>query len=267
MAIYQNNLWGYTLHYPDDWIHRSLEGAEGFAVHRQALDPDYAGPQAGHLLMQAEWNGLQVPIEPIWKSHIGKLAGIIGAKQLGSATWHMGGAKGLEADIALPKKSNMRLWAGVLVKDLLVLKCMVAHPREEREHFEPIATEILKSLQFPQKMPDLTFTPEGLPLPLHCEPTDPEQVLRDLTDPERWKAYRTDHPLGGLQAFYYREAPMAGWTLEEFLPLPGNHDLPFARLRLRKERTLIGMELIPHAGPVPESEPRAHIAFTVRNPI
>lgn len=131
MAIYEDRLWGYALHYPDSWLHRSLAGAEGFAAHSQAMGPDYAGPHAGYLLIQAEWNGIQAPIETLWKNHIGKLAGIMGAKQVGSAAWHMGGASGLKADIVPPKKVDKRLWAGVLVKDLLVLKCLVTQGRSE----------------------------------------------------------------------------------------------------------------------------------------
>ena len=264
MAIYENELWGYQLEVPDTWVHRTIQGAEGFAAHPDALDPDYDGSQAGHLLIQAEWNGLQAPIERLWKNHIGKLAGMMGAKQVGSAPWTMAGATGVETDIALPKKTENRLWAGVLVKNFLVLKFMLVHPIEERQQIEPIATNLLKSLSFPGHVQGLQRTQEGLPIPQGCTDMDPRQALSDLEDSQNWKAYETDHPLGGVQAFYYRESPAAGWTIDEFLPFPGNHDLPFARLRLRKENVLVGLGLIPSPAQPGEQQPKARIAYTAR---
>ena len=264
MAAFEDALWGYRLTFPNTWIHRTIQGAEGFAAHDQALEPEYTGPQAGHLLIQAEWNGMQAPVELLWKTHIGKLAGMIGAKQVGSAPWTMAGATGVETDIALPKKTESRLWAGILVKEFLILKFMLVHPLEERLQIEPLATDMLKSLSFLDHAQGLPQTQDGLPIPQGCVAMDPRQALSDLEDSQNWKAYETNHPLGGVQAFYYRESPAAGWTIDEFLPFPGNHDLPFARLRLRKENVLVGLGLIPSPAQQDEQQPKARIAYTAR---
>jgi hypothetical protein len=241
-----------------------MQGAEGFAAHAPALEPEYTGPDAGHLLIQAEWNGMQAPIEPLWMDHIGKLAGMVGAKQVGTAAWQMAGAEGIEADIALPKKTEKRLWAGILVKDFLVLKFMLVHPIEERRKIEPIATDCIKSLRFLPHVQTLMLSQDGLPLPSGSRAINPSQALKDIPDPENWQAFETDHILGGVQAFYFREAPFAGWSIEEFLPYPGKHNLPFARLRLQKDDLVAGLGLIPSPQSAGTGEHKAWIAYTIR---
>src|SRR5512147_2380879 len=130
MKIFQHELWGYELTYPDDWTHRTIQDKEAFAFLAEALEPGYEGTNAGYLMVKAEWNCARKPIEPLWNRHIGLTAGMLSAKKVGSAPWRMGGATGLEAEIVLPTKSSRRLWTGILSKDLTVLHFLVTHPIE-----------------------------------------------------------------------------------------------------------------------------------------
>ena len=149
MAVFQHVLWGYELTYPDNWAHQTQEGVEAFAITSQALAPDYVGPDSGQILVRAEWNCAHQPIQPLWNRHIGMLASWLGAKQVGSALWRMGGASGIEAEIVLPKKDNRRLWTGILERNLIVLHFVVIHMKEERSSFEPLATQVISSLFLP----------------------------------------------------------------------------------------------------------------------
>ncbi|HET9915114.1 MAG TPA: hypothetical protein VFQ13_24700, partial [Anaerolineales bacterium] len=150
MAVFRHILWGYELTYPDHWTHQSVQDADAFAPPVpsippeetggfDALDPDHEGSSASQLLIRGEWNWERQPIEPLWNRHIGMLAGMLGARQVGSAPWKLGDATGLEAEIVLPKKDNRRLWTGILMRDFRVLHFMVSHPKKVREQFEPIA--------------------------------------------------------------------------------------------------------------------------------
>lgn len=256
MAVFQQALWGYALTYPDDWVHRSLGEVEGFAALPEALEPGYAGERAGHLLVKAEWNAMLQPVEPLWAQHMGTTAGMIGAKKVGSAPWQMGGASGLEAEIVLSKQTNMRLWSGILARDFLALHFMVAHPKEERAWFEPQATRLIASLRFLAKVEGVTVNADGLPVPSGYAPAKAQQIIPDITDPERWKAYAGGSAVGALQAFYLREVAAQGWTIDEFAPFPADTDLGFARLKLRRGEISAVVGLMPSGGgPVSATSP------------
>ena len=172
---------------------------------------------------------------------------MIGAKKVGSAPWSLAGGRGYEAEIVLPKKNPRRLWAGILAYDFVVLHFMVTHPKEERQQFEPLATDIITSLSFLAEVPGLATSPVGLPLPPGYQPVDPTGILDDISDPEDWLAYDGDAPIPALQAFYLREAPNYGRQLEEYVPYPSHSGLGFARLRLVKDEQVLGLGLLPYA--------------------
>ena len=204
MTVFQHILWGYELTYPDEWVHAQIKGVDIFAASKEALGDSYLGSDAGQLLVRGEWNWSRQAIEPMWNDHVARIAIMLGAKQLGSAPWQMGGASGLEAEIVLPKKDNRRLWTGVLMRDFRVLHFMVLHPKEVRQQFEPAATQIISSLRFPVRILGVPTSPEGLPLPPDYEAVDPHQVLADIDDAEDWRGYLGASGIGALQAFYLR---------------------------------------------------------------
>jgi hypothetical protein len=280
-TIFQHILWGYELTHPDLWIHREVQDADAFAPdvssknsHRtsgvaaipDALDSYDSGLNAGHLLVRGEWNWQRQPIEPLWNQHIGKLASMMGAKQVGSAPWKLGEAIGLEAEIVLPKKDTRRLWTGILMKDFRVLHFMVTHPKEVRDQFQPVVTDIISSLRFPNRIFGIKASREGLPLPPGYEPVDPKSILTDLTDPENWRAYSGNAGIGALQAFYLREVPIHNWEMEEYVPFPASSDLGFARFQLRRANSKITLGLMPYnasgSGTVTPSSP-ANVVFKV----
>jgi hypothetical protein len=245
MAVFQHILWGYELTYPDAWAHQTVKDADGFAEIAEALDTNYIGPNAGQLLVRGEWNCARQPIESLWNQHIGLLAGLMGAKQVGSAPWRMGGASGLEAEIVMPKKDNRRLWVGILARDFRVLHFSVIHPKEERDQFEPVATQIISSLRFPIRILGIATTREGIPLPPGYTPVEPQTVIQDIVDPGQWRAYDGKDGVGALQAFYLREAPIHNWEVEEYVPFPSPSDLGFSRLRLRKGERVVTLGIMP----------------------
>lgn len=261
MARFQHKLWGYELTYPDDWAHRSMGEVEGFAAQPETLDPAQDEPQSGHLLVRAAWNGVGHPVKALWEAHIGKVAGMVGAKEVGSASWTLAGASGFEAEIVLPKKGETRLWVGFLSRGTTLLEFMVSHPLEERSWFEPQVTEILKSLHFSEHIDGLTLHEWGIPLPPDCDAVEPTEILKDLPDPATWQTFDSLHSIGGLQAFYAREAPHYGWTIETFQPFPGQHNLGFARLRLRQGDRLVALGLLPYQHDPANPELLGRIAF------
>ncbi len=251
MAIFQHIFWGYTLTFPEEWVHRTLGEVEGFAARAEALESGYAGEQAGHLLVKAEWNAALQPVEPPWAQQMGTTAGMIGAKKVGSAPWQMAGATGLEAEFVLSKQTNLRLWSGLLARDFLVLHFMVAHPKEERAWFEPLATRLIASLRFLPTVEGVTVNAAGLPVPPGYGPVDARQIIPDLTEPQRWQAYGgPGATMGALQAFYLRELVALGWTMDEFVPFLAPVDLGFARFTLRRGETSAVVGLMP-AGAAP----------------
>ena len=256
MTVFRHILWGYELSYPDQWVHRAVEDADAFI---QALDPGDEGLDSGQLLVRGEWNWERKPIEPLWNRHIGMLAGMVGAKQVGSAPWKLRDASGLEAEIVLPKKENKRLWTGILMKDFRVLHLMVTHPWAAREMFEPVATKVISSLRFPNRILGIRTNREGVPLPPGYETVDPKSILADVTDHARWRAYSGQAGIGALQAFYIRELPIHNWDMEEYVPFPSSSELGFARLQLRKANLKITLGMMPYdlsaAGTVTPSSP------------
>jgi len=270
MTVFRHILWGYELTYPDHWTHRSVEDADAFftSVASTAVDENDGVAElmdeldASQLLVRGEWNWERQPIEPLWNRHIGLLAGMIGAKQVGSAPWKLGEAIGLEAEIVLPKKDNQRLWTGILMHDFRVLHFMVTHPKGMRDEFEPLVTKIISSLRFPNRILGIKASREGLPLPPSYEPVDPKNILTEISDPENWRAYSGKSGIGALQAFYLREVPIHNWEMEEYVPFPS--ELGFARLQLRRGNLKITLGMMPYdpsgSGIITSSSP-AHVVF------
>jgi hypothetical protein len=263
MAIFQHILWGYELTYPDSWVHQAIQDANGFAAIAEALDMNYSDENAGLLLVRGEWNWSRQPVEPFWNRHIGMLAGILNAKDVGSAPWRIGGAAGLEAEIALPKKENRRLWAGILARDFRILHFLVTHPKDQRLQFEPAATAIIASLRFPPRITGLKQTREGLPLPPNYAPVDPKSIINDIADPEHWQAYDGQDGIGALQAFYLREAPIHDWELVEYVPFPGPGDLGFSRLKMRRGDQQVTLGIMPFDKEKITSSSPAKLVFKV----
>jgi hypothetical protein len=267
------------LTYPEGWLHQVIQDSDAFAPHvssndfnrtcgvaatADALDPYNSSAEAGQLLVRGEWNWQRQPIEPLWNQHIGMLAGMLGAKEVGSAPWKLGEAVGLEAEILLPKKDNRRLWTGILMRDFRVLHFMVTHPKEVRDKFEPVATKIISSLRFLNRILDIKVSREGVPLPPDYSPVDPQTILADIPDPQNWRAYSGKAGIGALQAFYLREIPVHNWEMEEYVPFPSSSDLGFARLQLRRDRLKIMLGLMPYdaSGTVTSSSP-ANIVYKI----
>jgi hypothetical protein len=245
MIVFQDVFWGYEVTYPDSWFHQTVQDADIFLASPDALDPFYDGPDAGQVQIRGEWNWNRQDIEPLWNEHIGKLAGMLGAKKVGAAPWQMGDAAGLEAEIVLPAKANRRLWTGVLVRDFRVLHFMVTHPKQVREQFEPVATKLIVSLRFPGQLPGIATTPEGLPLPPGYTPVDPQTILDDIGDPGAWRAFTGSAGPGALQSFYLREIPLHQWEIEEYAPFPSATDLNFARFKLRRDTVRVTLGIMP----------------------
>jgi len=266
MTIFRNILWGYELKYPEHWTHQVMQDADAFVSVTEALDPYYEGADAGQILVRGEWNWERKPIEPLWNQHIGKLAGLMGAKEVGSAPWKLGQAAGLEAEIVLPKKDNRRLWTGILMQDFRVLHFMVTHPKDVRESFEPAATKLISSLRFPNRILGIKASREGLPLPPKYAPADPKNILTDIPDPKNWRAYSGEAGIGALQAFYLREVPIHNWEMEEYVPFPSSSELGFARFQLRRDNRKIMLGLMPYdpagSGKITPSSP-ANVVFKI----
>lgn len=247
MAKFQHMLWGYELSYPDSWIHRTLGEIEGFALIPEALDMGYDGSNSGQILVKGEWNCARQSIEPIWNRHIGMLASWLGAHQVGSAEWHMAGATGIEAGIALPKHDNRRLWTGILEKNLTVLQFIVVHLKEEYKYFQASATKIISSLSFPSTIEGVHIGMDGIPVPPGYTPIPPQDIIDDIQDAEIWRAFDGESDIGGLQAFYLREAENAGWKISEYIPYPSPADSGFSRLKLEKDGKTATVGLMPFA--------------------
>jgi hypothetical protein len=245
MLTFQQMLWGYRLEYPEDWTHRTIQQVEGFAPDPLGLSPDASGPGSGHLLIQAEWNGRRLPIGPLWESHIARVAAMVGAHRVGSAPWTMGGGEGFETEIALPKKTDERLWVGILARQDVLLKFMVTHPKGDRAWFEPAATEILRSLVFLDSAEGIPVHTTGLPLPPGSRSISPSEALVDLPDPDAWSVFDTPHSFDSLHAFYAREAPVHGWSIESFESFPHESDPGFSRVRLSRADHVLALGLIP----------------------
>lgn len=261
MTLFRHILWGYELTYPDQWNHQLVQDVDAFVP---SANDGTDGGDAGQLLIRGEWNWERQPIEPLWHRHIGMLAGMIGAKQVGSAPWKLGDAVGLEAEIVLPKKENQRLWTGILMHDFRVLHFMVTHSKETREQFEPIVTKAISSLRFLNRILGVKTSREGIPLPPGYEVVDPQSILPDVTGTTNWRAYSGKAGIGALQAFYLREVPVHNWEMEEYVPFPSSSELGFARLQLRRRDVKIMLGIMPYdaSGTITSSSP-ANIIFKI----
>lgn len=270
MSLFRNILWGYELTYPDSWTQQSVQDADAFVPGALSSAVDETGglaessdaTGAGQLLVRGEWNWERKPIEPLWNRHMGLIAGMIGAKEVGSAPWKLGDATGLEAEIVLPKKDNRRLWTGILMRDFRVLHFVVTHPKDVREEFEPVATKIISSLRFPNRIMGIKTSREGIPVPPGYEAVDPKSILTDISDATNWRAYSGHAGIGALQAFYIREIPIHNWDMEEYVPFPSSSELGFARLQLRRVNMNITLGMLPYdpSGTITASSP-ANIAI------
>ncbi|MBA4383154.1 MAG: hypothetical protein C0410_00310 [Anaerolinea sp.] len=245
MTVFQHILWGYELTYPNLWVHQKNQDTDYFVSTIEALNPEYEGSDAGQIQVRGEWNWARQNIEPLWNMHIGKIAGILGAKNVGSAPWRIGDSNGIEAEIVLPKKDNNRLWTGILMHDFCVLHFMVMHPKDKREEFEPEATRIISSLQFPKVISGSKITSEGLPLPPNFDPIDPQKILDDITDAINWRAFTGEAEVGALQSFYLRELLAHNWEIVEYIPFSSMTELGFARYKLQKEKQKLILGLLP----------------------
>ncbi len=245
MQIFQHPLWGYRLNYPDDWAHRTLGEIEGFALTAEALQEGPSFAKSDHLLVRADWNGMLQPIDRLWAEHLGRMGGFIGAKNIGSAAWEMSGANGFEAEVVLPKKENRRLWAGILAFNFIVLQFALEHAREERPTYQPVVTEILKSLRFLRSVEETPENARGFPIPPAYTPVPPRSIVPDVTEDQDWEAYSGSAGAGALQAFYLRETQARGWKLQMMEPFPGPFELGFARLRLEKEGAAATLGIMP----------------------
>jgi hypothetical protein len=218
---------------------------EAFAAIQAALDSEYAGDKAGHLLVRGEFNHTGESIDPLWNTHISKVSLMVGAKNLGSAPLVLGGGTGYEAEIVLPKSKNQRMWTGIFSYGLTILHLMAAHPLEQRDWFEPLATGIVTSLRFLRAVPGLLTTEVGIPLPSGYTAKDPVEILQDIDDPQSWQAWSGGASVNALQAFYVRELPNYDWEIEEFTPYPSQSRIYFARLRVRREGQSLVVGLLP----------------------
>jgi len=246
MAIFQNPLWGFELTYPDGWAQKSNGGMDGFAQNAYAFDQAGAvNEQAAHMLVRGEFNGKHSPIAPLWNQHITKLSIMLGAKKLGASPFSMGGANGFEAEIQLPKKTNRRLWTGILARKTVILHFMVSHKKTERDAFEPQVTKIISSLRFLDELKGLDRTSDNLPIPPNYLPVNANTLVPDAKNDDSWRAYDGQSNLDALQNFYYRELPNFGWEIGEFIPFPNQVEVNFTRLRIHKDDTTATLGILP----------------------
>ena len=246
MALFQNPLWGFKLTYPNDWAQKSNAGMDGFAQDAHAFDQDGAvNEQAAHMLVRGEFNGKRSPIAPLWNQHVTKLSIMLGAKKLGGSLFSMGGANGVEAEIQLPKRTNRRLWAGILARETVILHFMVSHKKTEKDSFEPKVTEIISSLRFLDGLKGLDTTEDNLPLPPNYLAVSADTLVPDAKNDDSWIAYDGQSDIAALQNFYYRELPQYGWEINEFIPFPNQVDVGFARLRIHKDNLIATLGILP----------------------
>jgi hypothetical protein len=245
MITFQQPLWGYELDLPNDWVHQTLQEAEGFARHPEALQPNYEGKLLGHLLIRGEWNWRRQTLEPLWNQHVTKLSVMLGAKKLGTSPWILNAGRGFEAEIQLPKKTKKRLWIGILAFDAIILHLMVTHWQEERDVFEPVATKIIQSLRFVNQVNNVTLNGMGCPIPPGYSITNPKNFLNDIENAASWQAYDGQDDVGALQAFFLRELPIYGWQIREYVPYPAQTNLDFARFSVKKQEQTLMVGILP----------------------
>ncbi len=247
MPTFVHPLWGYALDYPAHWVWREEGEVVAFAPHAAALDLTYEGQGMGHVVIRPELNPYLRPVEPLWTQYITRIAIMRGAKNMGSAPLKVGRLQGYEAELQLPQKANRRLWVGLLAAGGVVLHLLVTHRRDEKDLFQVPASRLVQSLRFVARTPEVPTTPWGAPLPPGYTPTAPQDLLTDAPPEQGWEAYRGAAPIAALQAFYLRELPAHGWTLETYFPFP-NRDpkVRFAALAAQREHTRLTVALLPY---------------------
>jgi hypothetical protein len=248
MKTFRDILWGIELEYPDDWAHKSEEGAECFAASPEALSRDYDGPRQGTLVLRLGWNSLQGPVRFAWEHEIGKMASFLGAKNVRGSAWQAGGVSGWQASLEMPKKDLRSVWTGILDNGYTLAQVTIAYLKKETDWFWPIASEMLRSLRFVSQVSGLEEE-DGIPLPPGCAPIDPRSVVDDIADEAlgEWRAYDGAGPIGALQAFYLREAPIRGWEVSGFAPFPSTDG--FASMLLEREGQSFILGLLPYGDP------------------
>jgi hypothetical protein len=266
MTIFRHPLWGYELTYPESWTHHTVDATEAFSAGPDALGLEPTGAVGGQILVRAELNYPPRVIEPVWNQHIAQVAGMLGARQVGSAPWRMAGATGIEAEIVLPKRENQRLWAGVLARGYVILKFAVIHAKEERSVYEPVATGIISSLKFIKNVSGLAFNDWGLPLPPGYLPAAPSEIIQDISDPQNWQAYDGQSAIDALQAFYLRELENAAWEILEYVPFPSLVELGFARMQVRKDDFSVTLGVLPFGTEAVTASSPGKLAFRFISP-
>ena len=244
MTTFQDKFWGYEIDIPPNWTHKTFRDVDGFALDPNAFKPDYVGAHLGQILIRGEWNNTNQSIEVLWNQHVAKLSVMMGAKRLGSAPWQMGGATGFEVEILLPKQNRRRLWAGILEKGRVILHFTVLHWKETRADFEPLATKVISSFRFVDKVSQIDTNFSGIPIIPHCVSIDPIKFINGIKEPSSWQACEVNKNVGALQAFYLREAKNYAWDIIEYNPFP-NTEFGFARLELKNEEKLVTLGLMP----------------------
>ena len=245
MNGYQHPMWGISFTLPDGW--QDDEDGDQVSISSQA----YPGAT---LQVRCEWNGALRPVGPIWTGHIGKLAGIFGASEVGSVPWKLNDLNGIEAEIRMPKKAETRLWAGVLAHGFIILQLAITHPIEDKEALNPLFTRIVASLRFVEHTKSTGETPAGIPLPPGAAPFDPRTIIDDIGPSEDWEGCQTGDSIGALQAYYQRELPASGWTVSEFVPFPGS-SFGFARFTINKDKQNAVLGIMPQGEKVHNASP------------
>jgi hypothetical protein len=265
MSTFQHPLWGYEVTYPDDWVHATHGDVEAFAPHSAALDIHYEGERMGYLLLRAELNPYQKPIEPLWAEHLTRIAVMHAAKKVGSSLFTVGNAKGFEAELLLPRRENKRLWVGILSAGGIILHLMVMHRKTERAAFQPIVSKIVASLRFAASVSDVRVTPRGMPIPASCVPAPVEELFPQANPEDQWEAYRGGGAADALQIFYLREAPAHGWESLAYFPFPGKTpDITYATLLLHKEGIGAAVHILPVGKDTPLSEGNIVIQYPTK---
>lgn len=243
VPVFQQHFWGYEITYPDHWVHATHGDVEAFALHPQALDVAYDGPRMGYLLIRAELNAYQMPLDTLWAEHLSRIAIMHGAKQVGSKPYFVGQSKGFAAELMLPRREDKRLWTAVLAAGGIVLHVLAMHRSSEALDFQPL----ISSLRYASLVSGVTLSARGMPLPTGSLPVEPADVFPDITAADHWETYRASAAVDALQIFYAREAPAHGWEVLGYSPYP-NRDpaIQHASLVLYRDGCGAAVHLLPH---------------------
>lgn len=260
MTEFLESTWGYSFQIPDHWLERNKKGVRWFFPNRFASQKPSMEMSQGYLIVRPDWIFDRQDIEVLWQRHVGTTAGMVGAKNVGSAPLRIREAQGLEADIILPKKENKRLWLAILRQGPIVMNMVVEHHLKDRDWFEPEVSAVIASLRFVEHINGLQTGKNSFPLPDEYRPIDPRRVIADIPDPSQWHGYTGPLTIGGLQAFYFRECAQFGWNIKGYTPFPSKEsDLGIARFQLEKEGKLCTLGIVPAAAITQDLYMPAHI--------